>query len=93
MPHTRNAKKRMRQNEKRRLRNRAVKKEIKTYIKRLKDLVAGGSLEQVKESFNAVTKKLDKAAARRIVHPNLAARKKSQLARLVHKKEKAGAGQ
>jgi small subunit ribosomal protein S20 len=80
MPHTRNAKKRLRQNEKHRLLNRATVKAIKTQIKKLKDVVGSGNMEQARVEFNLLSKKLDKAAARRVVHPNLAARKKSQCA-------------
>ncbi|HXG13492.1 MAG TPA: 30S ribosomal protein S20 [Gemmataceae bacterium] len=89
MPHTKSAKKRLRQNIKRRLRNRSTIKAIKTYLKRVKAAAAAGDLEQLRKEFVLATKKLDKAAAKRIVHPNLAARKKSQLARLVHEKELA----
>jgi small subunit ribosomal protein S20 len=79
----------MRQYAKRRERNRATKKAIKTQIKKLRDLVSSGPLDKVQAEYNLLAKKLDKAAARRIVHPNLAARNKSQLAKLVHAKEKA----
>ena len=87
MPHTGSAKKRLRQYEKRRLRNRATKSAIKTQIKRFQAVAKEGSLDQLREEYNLAAKKLDKAAARRVVHPNLAARKKSQLARLIHEKE------
>ena len=80
MAHTSSAEKRLRQTEKRRLQNRGVKKAIKAEIRRflaaLKDAPATAA-----DALKVVAKKLDKAAARRIVHPNLAARKKSQLAR------------
>ncbi len=80
MAHTSSAEKRLRQTEKRRLHNRGVKKAIKAEIKKflaaLKDAPVTAAA-----AFKVVAKKLDKAAARRIVHPNLAARKKSQLAR------------
>lgn len=89
MPHTRSAKKSLRKNQKRRLHNRAVKREIKEQIKTVLD-AAAGPIEQLRTEFKLAAKKLDKAAARRVVHPNLAARKKSQLARLVHAKETAG---
>lgn len=86
MPHTRSAAKSLRQTEKRRQRNRATKKAIKTQIKKLKEVMASGQPDQVRTEFNLLARKLDKAAARRIVHPNLAARKKSQLARLIQAK-------
>jgi small subunit ribosomal protein S20 len=91
MPHTQSAKKRARQNEKRRLVNRATKKAIKTQMKKLTELLESGPMDTVKVEFNALAKKLDKAAARRIVHPNLAARVKSQFARHVNDKAKAPA--
>lgn len=88
MPHTRSAKKSQRKNEQRRLHNRAIKKDIKTQIKKVLTASAG-SIDQLRAEFNLAAKKLDKAAAKRVVHPNLAARKKSQLAKLVHAKESA----
>ena len=90
MPHTPSAKKRLRQYEKRRLRNRAAKSAIKTQIKKLMAVAKEGSADQLQQEYNLAAKKLDKAAARRIVHPNLAARKKSQLARLLHDKKAGG---
>jgi small subunit ribosomal protein S20 len=89
MPHTRSAKKNLRKSEKRRLLNRAAVRALKTHVKRV---TAGeGSMEQLQKEYNLAAKKLDKAAARRIIHPNLAARKKSQLARLLLKKKAAAA--
>lgn len=86
MPHTRSAKKSMRKSEKRRLHNRAVKKAIKVQIKKVLALVKSGSADELRKEIVLAIKKLDKAAARRVVHPNMSARKKSQLARLLHKK-------
>ncbi len=88
MPHTRSAKKSLRKNQKRRLHNRAVKKAVKTQIKKFL-AAADGPLEQLQAEYRLAAKKLDKAAARRVVHPNLAARKKSQLAKLVHSRSTA----
>jgi small subunit ribosomal protein S20 len=89
MPHTRSAKKSLRKDEKRRLRNRAVKKGIKTEIKKFLALVKTGSADELREELKVAAKKLDKAAARRVIHRNLAARKKSQLARMLRQKETA----
>jgi small subunit ribosomal protein S20 len=88
MPHTSSAKKRLRQNTKRRMRNRAAKSSIKTQLKRF-DAALDGPVEKLREEYNLAAKKLDKAAAKRIIHPNLAARKKSQLARALHQKTTA----
>ncbi len=88
MPHTRSARKQLRKTEKRRLANRAAKKTLKTQIKRVLDAVDGPA-DALKKEFTLAVKKLDKAAAKRVIHRNLAARKKSQLARLLHKKTSA----
>ena len=81
MPHTKSAKKSLRQDQKRRDRNRAVKKALKTELKKFHAAVTAGDADAVKTGFVAVVKKLDKAAARKVIHPNKAARAKSQLAR------------
>jgi small subunit ribosomal protein S20 len=86
MPHTRSAKKNVRKIEKRRLHNRAVKKGIKKQLKSFAE-AADGSVEQLRKEYQLAAKKLDKAAAKRVIHPNLAARKKSQLARALREKE------
>jgi small subunit ribosomal protein S20 len=85
MPHTRSAKKNLRKSEKRRLHNRAVKRTLKTHIKRFVAAL-DGPIEKLREEYNLAAKRLDKAAAKRIIHPNLAARKKSQMARKLHQK-------
>ena len=90
MPHTHSAKKNLRKSEKRRVRNRAVKRTIKTHLKRFLAAL-NGPADALRTEYNLAAKKLDKAAARRIIHPNLAARKKSQMARAMQKKLAAGA--
>jgi small subunit ribosomal protein S20 len=92
MPHTNSAKKRLRQYTKRRLHNRAVKKAIKEQLKRFL-AAANGPIEELRKEFNLAAKKLDKAAARRVIHPNLAARKKAQMARMMHQRQTAPAKQ
>lgn len=91
MPHTTGAKKRLRQNAKRRLRNRAMKSTIKTQIKKVLATAEGGTVEDLQKQYNLAAKRLDHAAAKRVIHPNLAARKKSQLARLLNQKKAAPA--
>ena len=91
MPHTRSAKKNLRKAEKRRLHNRAIKKTIKTQIKKVLDVAESGAAEQLKTEYNLAAKKLDKAAARRVIHPNKAAHKKSQLAKMLAAKPEAPA--
>ncbi len=83
MPHTASAKKHMRQTEKQRRYNRAYKKAVKDQVKKYLDVVKTGTPEQLAAEFKAAVKKLDKAAARRVIHPNKAAHKKSQLAKML----------
>ena len=90
MPHTPSAKKHLRKSEAVRIHNRSVKRAIKTQVKRVLAALEGDAIDVVKKEYALAAKKLDKAAAKRIVHPNLAARKKSQLAHLVHQKASAG---
>jgi small subunit ribosomal protein S20 len=87
MPHTKSAKKRLRQNAKQRERNRTAKKAVRTQIKKVLDTAKSGTIEQLQQEYNLAAKKLDKAAAKRVVHPNLAARKKSQLSKLLQNKK------
>jgi small subunit ribosomal protein S20 len=89
MPHTKSAKKNLRKTEKRRMQNRAVKKTVRTFIKRVEAAVDSGKVEDMKKELVLAVKKIDKAAAKRTIHPNMAARKKSQLARLVNEKASA----
>lgn len=93
MPHLKSAKKRLRQTIKRNEHNRAVKKALKKQLKAMLE-VAGqkdGTVEKLKTEATAAVKKLDKAAARGIIHRNTAARKKSQIARMINAKAKPAA--
>ena len=81
MPSSSSAKKRVRQNAKRRLKNRVTKKVIKTLMKRTLAAAAATELDKVATDIKAAASKIDKAGARRVLHPNTAARRKSKLAR------------
>jgi small subunit ribosomal protein S20 len=89
MPHTEGAKKRLRQNEKRRLRNKATKKAIKLSLRPFAE--APTDAEQLKKDGLVAVRLLDKAAAKGRIHPNKAARKKSQIARALNKAAQAPA--
>ena len=86
MPHTPSAAKNLRKSNKRRAHNRATKSTIKTEIKKFQAAIDSGSLEDAKKEFVVAVKKLDKAAVKRVIHPNLASRKKSQLQRMLNAK-------
>lgn len=72
--------KRNRQNERRRLRNKSVRSALKTYMKRFQAAVESGDREVATEAYRQAARKLDKAAQRRVVHPNYAANHKSKMA-------------
>ena len=75
--------KRNRTNEAARLRNKAAKSEIKTRIKTAVAAAAAGT-ESSAEDLRVAVKRLDKAAARGIIHKNQASNRKSRLARRVN---------
>lgn len=72
--------KRIKTNEKRRLRNKAVKSELKTYIRRVREAIAAGDREAAEAALRLAGKKLDKAAAKGVIHRNQAANRQSKLA-------------
>lgn len=76
--------KRIRTNEKARLRNKAVKSELKTFVRRVREAVAGGDKEAASTALVAASKKLDKAVSKGVIHANQAANKKSALAKSVN---------
>lgn len=81
MAHSLSAKKRARQNIKRRNINRARKSRVKTQIKRFKKVLTAGDLEKATEQFSLVVKRLDQISATSTMHKKTAARKKSRLAK------------
>ncbi len=74
--------KRNRQNEAQRQRNRSVSSEIKTRTSSVLQAAQEGS-EETPELLRLAVKRIDAAAAKGIIHPNAAARKKSRLSRRV----------
>ncbi|MTE19006.1 30S ribosomal protein S20 [Streptomyces sp. TRM43335] len=75
--------KRIKTNEKARQRNKAVKSELKTAIRRTREAVAAGDVEKAVEAARVANRKLDKAASKGVIHKNQAANKKSALAQKV----------
>jgi small subunit ribosomal protein S20 len=71
--------KRIRQNEKRRLRNRYFKGRARTFVKKARLSIQKGSLEEAIEATRLAVSALDKAAEKGILHKNNAARRKSRL--------------
>jgi len=77
---TRSAIKRIRQNEKRRQRNRAERSTIRSAVKLAREAVTGKT-PQARDAVHEAIRVLDRAVTRGVIHRNTAARKKSALAR------------
>ena len=75
--------KRIATNEKSRLRNVAVKSELKTQIRKVREAIAVGDKEKAEVAFKKASVKLDKAASKGVIHANQAANRKSALAKQV----------
>lgn len=75
--------KRNKQNEKAHERNKAVKSELKTAIRRTREAVAGGDKAKAAEALRSASTKLDKAVSKGVIHKNQAANRKSAIARQV----------
>ena len=75
--------KRNRQNERRRLSNKAVKSEMKTRTKHAVSTAGAGDDASV-ESLRLAVKRIDKAAASGVIHKNQAANRKSRLMRRIN---------
>lgn len=75
--------KRIRTNEIARLRNKAVKSELKTQVRRVREAVAAGDKETAAAALRVASTKLDKAASKGVIHANQAANRKSALAKQV----------
>lgn len=83
MPNTASAKKRLRQNDKRRQLNRTLRSRMRTQLRRVREAVAEGDGEKARTEFRVATKRLDQAASKNLIHKNAAARSKSRLNKLV----------
>jgi small subunit ribosomal protein S20 len=73
--------KRNRQAERARLRNKAVRSELKTFLKKFRHAAESGDRAGAEAAYEVAVRKLDKAAQKGVVHRNFAANKKSNMAR------------
>jgi small subunit ribosomal protein S20 len=81
------AEKRMRQNEKRRLRNKSAKSAIRTASKKVVVAAQANNVADAKAALQDMIKRIDTAARKGIVKKNTAARKKSRMQKLVNRLE------
>ncbi len=85
LPVTKSAKKQMRVDERRRLRNRSIRSLVKTSITKAEGRIFSGEFEAARLAVVAAIGALDKAAEKGIIHPNNAARRKSRLVKKLNK--------
>ena len=72
--------KRIGTNERRRLRNKAVKSELKTAVRRFREAADAGDAEATTTALRDASRLLDKAASKGVIHKNQAANRKSAMA-------------
>jgi small subunit ribosomal protein S20 len=71
--------KRIKQNEKRHQRNKAVKSELKTLVRKFREAAEAGDKDNAVEAGRVAARKLDKAVSKGIIHKNQAANRKSAI--------------
>lgn len=76
--------KRNKTNEKRRVRNQAVKSELKTLVRKTREAIEAGDKELAEENLKIASRKLDVAVSKGVIHKNQAAKRKSKLAARVN---------
>ena len=84
MANIKSQKKRNITNEKSRMRNRAVKSELKTAVRRVKEAVAAGDAAAAEAAGAKACRLMDKAATKGVIHKNQAANRKSGIMLLVN---------
>lgn len=85
MSNHKSADKRMRQDEKRRARNRREKSKLKTSVRIVRDSIAGGDVTAASTSLPQAVSQIAKAASKGAIKKRTAARKMSRLARAVNR--------
>lgn len=85
MANIKSQEKRIKTNERRRLRNQSVKSSLRTAVRGLREAIDSGDKAKAGELLADTSRKLDKAASKGVIHKNQAANKKSALALAVNK--------
>ena len=95
MANTRSARKRIRGNERKRIRNRAVRSAVRTKVARARRalLAAGAEAAPTEQDLRDAIRALDRAAEKGILHRNNASRRKSRLAVMAARLAKASSGE
>ena len=89
MANIKSAQKRIETSKRDALRNRSKKSEIKTYIKKFDEAIEAGNVDQAREIFRHVDKKMKQAEAKNIIHKNKVSRTTSRLQRDINNSQNA----
>lgn len=89
MAHSLSARKRIRQNLKRRARNRWRLRIMRQAIKTFRDKLAHGTIEEATEAFRVCARIIDRTAAKGVIHKNQAARRKSRMSAALKARKQA----
>jgi small subunit ribosomal protein S20 len=81
--------KRNKQNEKARQRNKAVKSELKTSVRKFREAADSGNAEEAVSAMRSAAAKLDKAVSKGVIHKKQAANRKSAIAKRADQLTKA----
>ena len=84
MPNIKSAAKRMRQNKKRRLRNRGVRGRMRNQIRSFSQLLKEEKTKEAQNMLQDLYSVIDKSVSKGVVHANTAARYKSRLTKHLH---------
>lgn len=84
MPTSLSAQKRVRQNAKRRLRNRRAKSAVNTYVRKVEAALESGDPQAARAAYAVAVRVIDKAVSKNVLHRNTAARRKSRLAKRIN---------
>ena len=85
MANIKSQEKRIRTNERARLRNQSVKSALRTAIRNFREALEAGEKDKATELLLSTNRKLDKAASKGVIHKNQAANKKSALTLALNK--------
>lgn len=84
MANIKSQKKRIKTNEKARLRNRSVRSELHTLTRKVEDAVVAGDAETAMQCAAQTCKMLDRAASKGVIHKNQAANRKSGITKIAN---------
>ena len=85
MANIKSQEKRIKTNERRRVRNKSVKSSLHTAVRGFRAAIESGDKTKAGELLTSTSRQLDKAASKGVIHKNQAANRKSALSRALNK--------